>query len=55
MPKLLGTPYKFAQHGQCGRELSELLPHLATIADDIAIVRSMHTDAVQPRARPSSS
>ena len=43
--KLLGPRFKFAKHGQCGAELSELLPHLATVVDDIAIVRSMVTDA----------
>ena len=43
--KLLGPKFKFAQHGQCGAELSELLPHLAEVVDDIAIVKSMHTDA----------
>jgi hypothetical protein len=43
--KLLGPKFKFAKHGQSGAELSELLPHLATVADDIAIVRSMVTDA----------
>jgi hypothetical protein len=43
--KLLGPRFKFAKHGKCGAELSELLPHLATVVDDIAIVRSMHTDA----------
>src|SRR6185295_2272052 len=42
---LLGPKFKFSRHGQCGAELSELLPHLATVADDIAIVKSMHTDA----------
>ncbi len=42
--KLLGTVRKFHQHGQCGAVISELLPHLATVADDIAIVRSMKTD-----------
>ncbi len=42
---LLGPKFKFAKHGQSGAELSELLPHLATMADDIAIVKSMHTDA----------
>ncbi len=41
---VLGTPFKFAKHGQSGAELSEMLPHLAGIADDITIVRSMHTD-----------
>src|SRR5229473_2710826 len=43
--KLLGPKFKFAKHGQCGAELSELLPRLAEVADDIAIVKSMHTDA----------
>lgn len=44
VPKLLGTPHKFAKHGQCGMELSHLLPHLASIVDDITLVKSMHTD-----------
>jgi len=44
VPKMLGTPHKFARHGKSGAELSALLPHLATVADDIAIVKSMHTD-----------
>ncbi len=44
VPKLLGTPHKFAKYGQSGAELSELLPHLATVADDIAIVKSMYTE-----------
>src|SRR2546425_3746546 len=45
VPKLLGSPYRFSKHGQSGNELSELLIHQAKIADDIAIVRSMVTDA----------
>jgi hypothetical protein len=43
--RLLGSPRKFTPHGQCGMELSDFLPHLATCADDIALVRSMHTEA----------
>lgn len=43
--KLLGPKFKFARHGQSGAELSELLPRLAEVADDIAIVKSMATDA----------
>ncbi len=43
--KLLGPKFKFAKHGRCGAELSELLPHLAEVSDDIAIVRGMTTDA----------
>ena len=42
--RLMGSPRKFTQHGQCGMELSDLLPHLGTCADDIALIRSMHTD-----------
>jgi len=45
VPKILGTPHTFTRHGQCGMELSELLPHLSTVADDITLVRSMVTDA----------
>ncbi len=44
-PKLLGSPYKFARAGQSGAEISELLPHTAGIVDDLAIVKSMKTDA----------
>jgi hypothetical protein len=42
---LLGPRFKFAKHGECGAEMSELLPHMAQVADDIAIVKSMVTDA----------
>lgn len=44
VPKMLGTPYKFARHGQSGVEMSELLPNLATVADELCVVRSMYTD-----------
>src|SRR5713226_8644402 len=43
--KLLGPKFKFAKYGKNGAELSELLPHLATVVDDVAIVKSMVTDA----------
>src|SRR3990170_1706789 len=43
--KLLGPKFKFAKHGRSGAELSELLPYTAKIADEIAIVKSMVTDA----------
>jgi hypothetical protein len=43
--KLLGPKFKFAKYGKSGAELSELLPHTAEIVDDIAIVKSMVTDA----------
>ncbi len=42
---LLGPKFKFAPHGQCGAEISELLPHLAGVVDELAFVKSMHTDA----------
>lgn len=41
--KLFAGPWKFAPRGQCGMELSELLPSLAEVADDITLIRSMHT------------
>ena len=42
---LFATEFKFARHGNCAAELSEALPHLAEVVDDIAIVKSMSTDA----------
>jgi uncharacterized protein (DUF1501 family) len=42
---LLGPKFKFSKHGQCGAEVSELLPHFSEIVDDVAIVKSMYTDA----------
>jgi hypothetical protein len=42
--KLLGCPRAFSQHGKSGAVLSELLPHLGTVADDLCIIRSMATD-----------
>jgi hypothetical protein len=42
-PKLLGSPYTFAPQGRSGAEVSELLPHLRTIVDEVAILRSLHT------------
>lgn len=41
---LLGTPFQFARHGQCGMELSELIPHLAGVADNLCLIRSMYTE-----------
>ena len=42
---LVASPRKFRPCGQSGTELSDLWPHLATCADDLALVRSMHTEA----------
>ena len=43
--KLLGPKFKFSKYGQSGTELSELLPHLGKVADDICVVKGMTTDA----------
>jgi hypothetical protein len=44
VPKMLGTPHKFKKFGQCGMELSDLIPNIGGVADEICLVRSMHTD-----------
>lgn len=41
---LMSSRYRFARHGESGAELSEMLPRLATVADEIAIVKSVYTD-----------
>lgn len=41
---VLGPRFKFSRHGQSGAELSEMLPHLGSIADDICLIKSVHTD-----------
>ena len=41
--RVLGSPWKFSHRGECGMELSELLPHTGEIADDITLIRSMQT------------
>ncbi len=43
--RILGSPRKWAKHGECGMELSEFLPHIGGVADDICLIRSMHTEA----------
>jgi hypothetical protein len=42
--KLLACPWKFQKYGECGMELSELLPSLGAVADDVCLIRSVHTD-----------
>ncbi len=42
----VGSKFKFQKHGKSGAEISELLPNIAGIADEIAIIRSMHTEAI---------
>jgi hypothetical protein len=44
VPKMLGTPYKFARHGSSGMEMSELLPMLSSLSDELVLVRSMFTE-----------
>lgn len=39
---LMGSRFKFRRYGECGMEMSELLPHIGSCADDIALIRSMH-------------
>jgi uncharacterized protein (DUF1501 family) len=43
---LAGSPFRFAKHGQSGLEISELLPHIASIADDIAVIKTLHTEEI---------
>src|SRR5262245_44730837 len=43
-PKLLGTPQRFRQHGQSGAWVSEALPQLASLADDLTFIKSIYTD-----------
>lgn len=43
---LAGSPFKFAQHGQSGAWLSEILPHIATVADECCFIKSMYTEAI---------
>ncbi len=43
---LAGSQFKFQQRGQSGQQISELLPHLATVADEITILRGLHTEQI---------
>ena len=43
---LAGSAFQFSRHGQSGQWLSEALPHHRAIADDICVIRSMHTEAI---------
>lgn len=44
--RLSGSRFAFGQHGQGGQSISELLPHLARVADDFTVVRSLHTEEI---------
>ncbi|MDE0736592.1 MAG: DUF1501 domain-containing protein, partial [Pirellulaceae bacterium] len=43
---VIKSPFKFRQHGKSGTWLSDLLPHLSGVADDICVIKSMHTEAI---------
>ena len=43
---IAGSPFKFSRYGQSGAWISDLLPYTAKIADDLCVVRSMHTDSI---------
>ncbi len=43
---LVGSPWEFKQHGKCGMWASSLAPHMAGLADDICMVKTMHTEAI---------
>ena len=43
---LVGSPFKFKQHGESGAWLSDRVPHIATMADEICFVKSMYTEAI---------
>ncbi|MDA1213816.1 MAG: DUF1501 domain-containing protein, partial [Planctomycetota bacterium] len=43
---LLGPKFKFVPNGECGMELSEVLPHIGKVADDICLIRTLNTEAV---------
>ena len=42
--KFVGSPFQFKKYGQCGREVSELLPHTAKLVDELAVCRSVQSD-----------
>jgi hypothetical protein len=44
---LIGSPFKFAPHGQSGLMVSELFPHLGALADDLCVIRTLHTDILE--------
>ena len=43
-PKVKGSPWEFRKYGQSGTEISELFPHIASVSDEIAVVRSLYSD-----------
>jgi hypothetical protein len=47
----MASPFQFAKHGQAGTEVSEIFPNIASVVDDLCVIRSMHTDL--PNHEPS--
>src|SRR5689334_19802741 len=45
-PNLMGSPFQFKPNGRSGMEISELLPHFASIVDEICLVKSLHTEEI---------
>ncbi|MEZ6052969.1 MAG: DUF1501 domain-containing protein [Planctomycetaceae bacterium] len=43
---LVSSPFQFAQHGEAGTWFSELLPQTASVADDLCVIKSVHTEAI---------
>ncbi|MCC7419073.1 MAG: DUF1501 domain-containing protein [Planctomycetaceae bacterium] len=43
---LAGSPFQFIRHGKSGQSLSEMLPHLGGVADDLCVIRSMYTESI---------
>lgn len=43
---LAGSPWKFSRHGESGQTMSELLPNLSGVADELAVIRSMHSEEI---------
>ncbi|MBX3437697.1 MAG: DUF1501 domain-containing protein, partial [Planctomycetaceae bacterium] len=44
---LLGSPFRFTPHGESGIAISELFPHLGTVADELCVIRTLHTDILE--------
>src|SRR5258708_7913128 len=44
---LLGSPFRFSSCGESGLRISELFPHLGSLADDLCVIRTLHTDIVE--------
>jgi hypothetical protein len=44
---LLASPFKFEKYGKSGLEISELFPHLGTVADELCVLRTLHTDIIE--------